>query len=202
MPIEIVCVTCSNTSHFAQPFFRTLCRWANFVNCWKPSPRKSNASNMTATVADRKIIHLIDRRATTICRRCHRDTCRPSIGSRTVLFFDSTFPLLFNSLTLLFSDSTILYIYPSAILSPFTSTILSLCYFFPLLPFIYSECGGVIMDTHETSSTMCGATRNTLQQHQLQQQSPANITKYCACPRKMTLMIDPHHICCHEKRLS
>ena len=51
MPIEIVC---DMLEHFAQPFFWTSCRWANFVNCWEgawtgqqdSSPRKSLAARM------------------------------------------------------------------------------------------------------------------------------------------------------------
>ena len=68
------------------PFFWTLCRWANFMNRWKPSPRKSKASNMSEGYKS----YSLDHRATAICCRCHRDTGRASSGWRTLSFFDST----------------------------------------------------------------------------------------------------------------
>ena len=117
--------------------------------------RAMQATWVKAAVADRKS-YTLDRRATAICRRCHRDTCRASLGWRTgqSTVKDSTRLWLHFSLTLLFVV-TIFYIFPSAILSPFASTILSLCYFllffFALLLVIYSERGGVIIVTHETS---------------------------------------------------
>ena len=188
MPIEIVCDMFEHFALRATLFLSTLPldKLRELLETIAAEERcKQHAWRLQSQIAKS---YALDRRATTICRRCHRDRCRASIGWRTVSFFESTSPRLYSSLPLLFFDTTILYhsltvffftfIYPSAILSPFKSTVLSLCYPFILLLFICWGPGGVIIVTHETSRTIRGASGVTLTENDSHDWSSSHMKRH------------------------
>ena len=188
VPIEIVCDMFEHFALRATLFLSTLPldKLRELLETIAAEERcKQHAWRLQSQIAKS---YALDRRATTICRRCHRDRCRASIGWRTVSFFESTSPRLYSSLPLLFFDTTILYhsltvffftfIYPSAILSPFKSTVLSLCYPFILLLFICWGPGGVIIVTHETSRTIRGASGVTLTENDSHDWSSSHMKRH------------------------
>ena len=137
--------------------------------------RAMQATWVKAAVADRKS-YTLDRRATAICRRCHRDTCRASIGWRTG---QSTSQRLYSPLTPLFSYSAfrchyflhLPFCYSFALCIYYSFTLL----FFTLL--FYSSACHLLRARRRDNRHTWNVTKS-------QQKSPSNLTKYCARSEK------------------